>query len=233
MPAKVRNWNISQIRQLFNKNGVCKENDEFVDALSIVVAVHNKNDKPFTVAQIKNQPELSDFNFMGKNDFVYVCNLKAEPIKIKDNDWINEKIFAVDFVNDTQKEIFNKHLGVTYMLTCKIENAEYIVKFGSSRTPFVKRLGSYNCGVLNNWRTASTTNIKILQSLVACRNATVFKLYLLPCGEAKSFTWHGVVSTKFSNSKELAYEDILVKKFKEQYGKLPLANIQGNATTVD
>ena len=94
-----------------------------------------------------------------------------------------------------------------------------------------KGFGSYNCGVVNNWRTASTTNIKILQSFVTTRQ--IFNLYLYDCSsDVMSFKWHGVESVPFASPKPLAYEDILVKQFIDQFGIKPLANVQANATEV-
>ena len=144
----------------------------------------------------------------------------------------NEKIVVVNnsFADAEAREIFKNSLGVVYIFTCPIEDKEYIIKIGSSRTTFEKRLGSYNCGVVTNKRTASTTNMKILQSFVATRK--IFNLYLLNFGDATTFIWHGVKSVPFASSRTLAYEDILVKEFINQFGIKPLANVQASATTV-
>ncbi|WP_435128804.1 hypothetical protein ACR82Z_03390 [Mycoplasma sp. 6243] len=119
---------------------------------------------------------MSDFKFEGIKDFQFICKLKAKPLIIKDDKRYNEKIVAFDFHNEKAKEIFENEVGVVYMITAYIDNNEYIIKFGQTRTPFIYRLQSYNCGTVVNWRTASTTNIKILQSFVSTR--LEFKLYL-------------------------------------------------------
>jgi len=237
MTGKKRNYTIDQIRTLF-ANSKCKTDVDFSDALGQIVEIKNKNDKPFTIADIRQQPELSSFKFYKNNiedkNFEYVCDLKAIPIEFIDNtQWKNERIVA-EFKSNSLENKFKTHLGVTYILTCILDSdkKERIIKFGSSRTTMEKRLGSYNCGVINNWRTASTTNIKILQSLIACRKGTTFRLYCSFCGIKCSFELWGIESTEFSNSRELAFEDILVKEFKKQYKHLPLVNVQTNATTV-
>ncbi len=39
----------------------------------------------------------------------------------------NEKICASNFTSKEAKEIFNDSLGVAYIITCLIENKEYII----------------------------------------------------------------------------------------------------------
>lgn len=208
-----------------------KSGDDYLKALSKIFPLNNKNDKPFNLAEIKAQPTLKDFSFSGKDDFVFICNLKAKPLEITKTARKNEKIQAFNFANKNAKKIFDKALGVAYIITCEIDNKEHIVKFGQSRTTFKKRLGFYNCGVVNNWRTASTTNIKILQSLVATR--AIFNLYLYDCSdEVTIIEWRGEKSVPFASPKSLAVEDIMIKKFIAQFGVKPLANIQGDATQV-
>lgn len=209
-----------------------KSGDEYIDALSNVFNLVNINDKPFNLNDIKFQPTLQEFQFEGKNDFRFICNLHAEPMKIgkTDKKRKNEKIIANNFCGIEEKNIFEKSMGVAYMITCNLNEKEHIIKFGQTRTPFKARLGSYNCGVVNNWRTASTTNIKILQSMVTTRQ--VFNLYLFDCSEPETIVWHGV-SQKVASPKSLAVEDIIIKKFIEQFGKKPLANVQVDATGSD
>ena len=195
-------------------NGVYiqKSGKDYLNALSHIFPLNNKNDKPFNLTDIKMQPTLNDFSFSGKEDFIFICNLRASPLEIKEGVRKNEKIQA-------------------YILTCYIENKEHIIKFGQSRTTFKKRLGSYNCGVVNNWRTASTTNIKMLQSLVATR--ATLNLYLYDCSdEVMIIEWRGEKSVPFASPKSLAVEDIMIKKFMSQFGTKPLANIQSDATQV-
>lgn len=214
-------------------NGVYiqKSGDDYLNALSKIFPLNNKNDKPFNLVEIQTQPTLKDFSFSGKDDFIFICNLRAKPLEIKDSIRKNEKILALNFANENAKKIFDKALGVAYILTCKIENKEHIIKFGQSRTTFKKRLSSYNCGVVNNWRTASTTNIKMLQSFIATR--ATFNLYLYDCSdEVTIIEWRGEKSVPFASPKSLAVEDIMIKKFIAQFGVKPLANIQGDATQV-
>ncbi len=225
---------IEELKSLCDYDGskyVSKQGQDYINALSQVFDLKNKNDKPFTIDDILQQPTLSSFRFTGKNEFIYTCKLQATPMIIKHDKRKNEKIIAFDFVNDEQKNIFNKALGIAYLITYEINNQEYIIKIGSSRNTFRDRLGSYNCGVVNNWRTASTTNIKILQSFVTTR--LVFKLYLCDCSEPYQINWHGVLSPKLALPKSLAIEDIMLKQFIAQFGHKPLANIQANATQVD
>ena len=211
-----------------------KQGDSYINALSKVFKINNRNDKPFVVREVIKQPTVSDFGFKGINEFQYICDLKAEPmyldimgVRIK-----NEKIIPINFASKKAENIFKKALGVAYMITCVIDENEHIIKFGQSRTSFKQRLGSYNCGVVNNWRTASTTNIKILQSFLTTR--LPFRLYIRDCSDdVVSFTWAGEKSVPFASPLALAIEDICMKKFVEKYGRPPLANVQANATELD
>ena len=215
-----------------NGEYVSKSGDEYIDALSKLFSLKNKNDKPFTKQDIIKQPTLNAFNFDGKNDYKLICELRATPMIIKDNKRKNENIEAINFVSNEALETFNKALGVSYILTCCINNNEHIIKIGQTRTPFKARLQSYNCGSVYNWRTASTTNIKIKQSMVTTR--LTFRLYLYDCSSDQyTITWHGVKSSPFASPKSLAVEDIMIKKFMEQFNQKPLANVQADATTVD
>lgn len=213
----------------YSKKGI-----DYIEALKPIFKSKNTNDNPFSLDDIQTQPSLDDFSFKGAQEFRYICKLKASPMVV---DAINykktsEKIIVVkdSFESEEAKDIFNNSLGVDYIITCPINGKEHIIKIGNSRNTFKNRLGSYNCGVITNIRTASTTNLKILQSFVATRKE--FNLYLLDCSDVTTFKWHGVDSVPFASPKGLAYEDILVKKFIEQYGSKPLANVQASATVV-
>lgn len=207
---------------------ISKSGDKYVKALEKLFTLKNKNDKPFSIDDIKNQPTLEDFTFKGKNDYIFICELKAEPMKIIGDKRINEKIVALNFSSDKAKNIFANSSGTSYILTCKIDNKEHIIKIGQTRKTFQERLTSYNCGNVYNWRTASTTNIKIKQSMVATR--AIFNLYLYDCSdEPYVLEWHGIKSAEFASPKSLAVEDIMIKKFIEQFKKKPLANIQADA----
>lgn len=227
---------IKQITDFKDGRYVSKEGDEYVEGLTNIFNVVNRNDKPFTINDIISQPKLEDFDFIGITDFEYVAKLAAKPLELTiDGDKLkrsNEKIQVVEFASPEAKKIFNNALGLAYMLTAVIEDNEYIIKFGQTRTSFKKRLGSYNCGTVNAWRTASTTNIKMLQSMVTTR--AVFKLYIYDCSdEVITYTWHGIESVPFASSKALAVEDIILNEFINRFGHKPLANIQASATEID
>lgn len=211
-----------------------KNGKDFINALSKILNTANFNDNPFTDEDILEQPTLDEYAFPGVKEFTYICKLKAIPmvIDVEKMQKQNEKIVVVDnsFGSAEAENIFNSSLGVDYLITCPINNKEYIIKIGNSRNTFKDRLSSYNCGVITNLRTASTTNIKILQSFIATRRE--FNLYLMDCSDVTTFKWHGVESVPFASPKGLAYEDILVKEFIRQFGAKPLANVQANATTV-
>lgn len=217
---------------------ILKSGAEYIRALGALFALKNQNDQPFTIHEIQQQPTLQEFSFTGKNDFIYICALQAEPMTIIGDKRTNEKIVAKAFVNNEALRIFNQSSGVAYLITCPLiyqtwsqEHIikEHIIKIGQTRKSFKERLGSYNCGTVYNWRTASTTNIKITQSLVATR-LYYYNLYLCDCSnDPYTIVWHGVKSAPFPSPKSLAVEDIMVKKFIEQFNQKPLANIQVDA----
>jgi len=228
--------NISELKKLCDFDGekyVSKSGNEYIKALGEIYKLDNKNDRPFTIEDIVKQPTMNEFKFSGLKDFEFICKLKANPLIIsKDGKRKNEKIIAYNFANTFKEKVFTNSLGVSYIITCQIDNKEHIIKIGSSRTSFAKRLASYNCGVVNNWRTASTTNIKILQSMVATRRE--FNLYIYDCSEdLYTIDWHGIHSVKFASPKALAVEDIMVKQFINQFKIKPLANVQTNATEIN
>ncbi len=220
-----------QMQTLCDKVGndyISKSGEDYIQALAKLFHLNNKNDNPFTIDDIKQQPLLSDFKFEGVKDFIYICKLVIRPLKLSNGIRENEKIFAQDFGGFVAQDIFENSAGVSYILTCPIDNNEHIIKIGESRTTFQKRLGSYNCGVVFNWRTASTTNIKMLQSMVVVRQP--FNLYIYDCSKPPYILeWHGIKSVSFPSSKSLAVEDIMLKQFQKEFGRKPLANIQANA----
>lgn len=225
---------IKKLLQLceLNEDGLyySKKGNDYINAIKTFLNSKNKNDNPFTEADILKQPKLDDFKFKGLKDFQYVCQLYAKPmiINLKELKKENEKILYDNIPCEHQTLFFNT-LGIVYLITCKINKKEYIIKIGSTRTTFGDRLNSYNCGVITNLRSASTTNIKIVQSFITTRKH--FNLYLLDCSdENKYFKWYEKKSVTFASSKALAYEDILLKEFKNQFGTTPLANVQANAT---
>ena len=52
---------------------VSKKGKDYIDALSSLFLLKNKNDKPFTVEDIKKQPLLKDFEFSGVEEYKYIC----------------------------------------------------------------------------------------------------------------------------------------------------------------
>lgn len=152
--------------------------------------------------------------------------MTAVPLRIDENNKKkNERIIAKDFETDAEDD-YKKCLGVVYLITCEIDGKEHIIKIGSSRLTFEDRLKSYNCGYVSNWRTASTTNIKILQSFVV--TIKDFNLYLYTKSGSQVYEWCGMKSEPFASSKIYAVENLFIGRFKEEFDKPPLANIQTN-----
>lgn len=62
----------------------------------------------------------------------------------------NEKIVIVNesFADDEAKEIYEKSLGVDYLITCPIEDKEYVIKKGNSRNTFKDRLSHITAELL-------------------------------------------------------------------------------------
>jgi len=202
------------------------EGQDYADALERIFALDNKNDRPFLKDEIIMQPTLQEFDFEGKKEFIYTCELKAKPLTIENNKRKNERIEALNFSQDSE-DVFTSHIGMAYIITCLVDGKEHIIKIGQTRKTFKERLGSYNCGVVYNWRTASTTNIKILQSLLASRSCGTFKLYLCDCStDPYQLNWYGVDSSLYATPKSLAVEEIMLRRFIQQFGRKPLANIQ-------
>ena len=218
-----------------NGNFIGKSREEFIEVLNEVFDIKNKNDMPFSVEDIIQQPELKDFTFEGVQDLKYVCKLKPHRVQIlkecskkqkeKTGGRINEHLEACEFDNEAIEDIFNNALGIVYMLTGVVNGKEYIIKIGESRKTAKERLASYNCGAIINWRTASTTNIKILQSFIL-NDSVEYKLYLYDCCRPIIFEWHGRKSSPVASSESIGYEEILNQAFIEQFGRPALANIQ-------
>lgn len=69
-----------------------KKGQDYLDALARIFPLDNINDNPFTINDIKQQPELKDFRFSGLIDYKYICKLSVRPMIITtDNRRINEK----------------------------------------------------------------------------------------------------------------------------------------------
>ena len=106
-----------------------KKGQDYLDALARIFPLDNINDNPFTINDIKQQPELRDFGFQGLIDYKYICKLSVRPMVITtDNRRINEKIFPIEFASPEAERTFNQSLGVSYLLTCVIDGKEYVIK---------------------------------------------------------------------------------------------------------
>jgi hypothetical protein len=206
-----------------------KKGQDYINGLALIFPIDNTNDRPFTIDEIVHEPELSDFGFDGIQEFKRVCKLYAKPMKLTEKlERIfrgNEKIVIESFYSEEWKKKYETNKGIVYLLTALVDDKEYIVKFGQTRKTLKDRIGSYNCGYVNNWRTASTTNIKILQSMLTSR--LFFNLYAIDCSdEPEIFVWYGEKSSPFASSKSLAYEEICNRMFIKKYKKPTIANIQ-------
>lgn len=72
----------------------------------------------------------------------------------------------------------------------------------------------------------------MMQSIMACRSAAKFLLYCYFCETTRCYNWAGVDSNPVATGAAVAYEDIIIKQWKSQFGSLPPANVQANMTTV-
>lgn len=223
-----------ELRKIVRKKGdfyYSKSGQAYVDGLSNIFSLENKNDKPFLEEDILAQPKKEDFLFEGMKEFEKVCSLEIEPMKLG-KDWLrknNERILAKNFSSKDWENKYKTARGLTYLIVAVVKDDRYIIKFGQTRKTLKDRIASYNCGNVNNWRTASTTNIKILQSFVTTR--LIYELYAIDCSQdCQQIEWHGVFSSSYASPKSLAYEEICNRKFIEQFGKPTLANVQ---VTVD
>lgn len=211
---------------------VSKKGDDYIAALSNLYELVNKNDKPFTIEDIVQQPKLNEFSFPGVSEFKFLCELEALPMTIdpSSNKRKNERIIAKNFADSDMEKVFKNSIGVVYIITCIIEGEEYIIKIGQTRKTFKERLSSYNCGVANNWIQASTTNIKMLQSMLTTR--LTYRAYVYDCShDVYQITWYGVQSVPVASPKPVAVEDILIKEFIRQFNKKPLAVVQADASS--
>lgn len=223
---------------------ISKSGQAYADALKALFYPNdegNRNDKPFLEDDILEQPTLSQFRFGALDQFKLNCKLKAVPMKLdKNGDLLNlngrsksrEQVIAYDFVDADAETIFNNSVGVAYIITCPINGEEHIIKIGQTGGTFKDRLGSYNCGYVINWRTASTTNIKIVQSFVATRKE--FNLYIRDCGMlARKYKWARRSTALIASPLVEAIENICLQRFDEKFHRKPLANVQTKKQTED
>ena len=130
--AKEGKPTIEELKSLCNyENGIyiSKSGDQYINSLGRVFSLVNRNDKPFTIEDIKRQPELKDFLFAGVVDYRFICNLEATPMTINaSNKRKNEKIHPNNFVGPEEQSIFDSALGVSYLITCVLEGKNILLK---------------------------------------------------------------------------------------------------------
>ena len=229
MPRR-KNLDYENVVNLFDENGVMKQNEDFNEAYC---NLFNKNTVvvPWTKAEILEQPQLKDFDNIQLTDFVYISDIYTKPLTLlkETENWSNSKIMLKPETDDLI-ELYTKKLGGVYIITAFIDNKEFVIKVGMSRVTLKGRISSYNCGAINNYVKGSVTNIRVLQSIIG--SGVKYGIYFYHCGDPKTIIWQGIESVPLSSNKPIGVEDILVKKFKERFGKVPIGNVQANATVV-
>ncbi len=215
-----------------------KKGDDYCDAFVSFLKDHRKSintsDEPIRPNEITAGHKLVDFLSGCKNskDFVYVCDLKASVYTLdKDgNASQNEKII-MDFSSSAFNEespLISKKIGLAYILTCVVSGVEYIIKFGETSLTFIERINSYNCGCVNAFNSASKTNWRFVQSIVANRDY-IFKMHVKDCSQlSKKFKWGGKTSSLYASSFRKAVQEICLLNYEKIFGKgeVPIGNIQ-------
>lgn len=161
---------------------------------------------------------------VSKDNFHFVCELKGE----------DEELFMHNRMKDYN--IYSKINGIDYIITCIINNIEFIFKIGMSRKTWEERLQSYNCGkkkYRENKGTNSTTNYKVLQTICHIQKhnpETVFNLYLYGDGDDTEVIWKGINAGYSSPDQRIpiAVEHILISLCKKSCNKIPIGNNQHN-----
>lgn len=163
-------------------------------------------------------------DLVSQDCFHLVCGLKGE----------NEKLFMINRTNDFNKDA---HIvGVGYILTCVINDTEYVFKIGQSRTDWIERLNSYNCGkkkYRHGKGTNSTTNYKVLQSICHIQKfhpEITFNVYLYGQDNKEDIIWKGINSGISSSDLRIpiAVEHILLALCQKVYNHIPIGNDQVN-----
>ena len=101
--SKKASLSLQQLKTLCDFNGkmyISKQGSAYIEALSKLYDLNNKNDYPFSRADICSQPQLCEFSFSGITEYKYVCKLKANPMEIINDKRKNEKINGTDSGND-------------------------------------------------------------------------------------------------------------------------------------
>lgn len=217
-----------------NQTRYAKRDQTYLNALETVIPSINRNDAPLTENKMLKAAPLNDFSFNGKEDFIKVCELDATPLSFDAKGLRhNEKIVPQNFTSKTNERIYKKAQGITYMLTYTgADDIERLIKIGCTNKTMKERISSYNCGTINARKggTCSTTNYRFLQTIVA--SSRPLGLYIADFSwDTKPIDWHGHKSVPIASPLPHAVEDIIVKKYKEQFSTLPCGNIQADAST--
>lgn len=234
--TKLNREEISSLYLKSETNCVSKTGNEYIDAVVDILSRHRKkklntSDYPIKKEEIISEDacaEYSAFNrdFIGIREFAYAGKFKGITIKYSKagTPLNNEQIELLP--ESGVDDIINKKEGIAYILTCVADEKEYIIKIGETRKTFAERLKSYNCGYLNNIDTASKTNIRIVQTIVANQDLT-FKIYLKDCSaDKKPFDWAGKRSKEYPTSFRIAVQDITIAEYIRLYGRKPIGNVQ-------
>lgn len=213
---------------------VSKTGNKYIDAvISILKDKRNKlnqSDYPIREKEIANTHTFDEFlNAFRKgiSQFIKVGYFEVETTKYDDNGTPknNEKI-TLKITDSQYDDLCNKKEGLAYIFVCKKGKKEFVIKIGETRKTFAERLKSYNCGNLNDIDTASKTNIRILQTIVA-NSHLKFYVYLLDCSVMQDFSFGDVKSKKYPSSYRIAVQDICLNEYMKAFNnQKPIGNVQ-------
>lgn len=217
-----------------------KTGKDFIDSFKKYIAdklteKKSNNLNLYTVEQVESSPLIDELNFSGIKDFKLLGELSYQKLIINaDNTYTNQKLY-IENLDETNKNIYEKSKGILYMIVGVIDNKKHIIKFGQTRKTLEERIGSYNCGTIKNIGTASTTNVFILQSIIA--SDIKYEVYYVDCSDfIERFKWYDQISKSFASSKSLAFENIILQQYIKQFNEKPLGNTQAeidNSTDED
>ncbi len=197
------------------------------------------NENAFSKKDIVAQPELKDFNFKGLKDFIPAGKLSLNPLEIlinkdeKQNVVIQEKVSLNDYASEEAKTKWNTYLGACYILTAVVDGKEHFIKVGQTRKTMSERAGSYSTGSLKYIGKNSTTNLRILQSMVNADPDVEFRMHIWynPDRHSGRISLYDEISSPLADGTQLAMEEITIKKFVQQFGFKPLGNVQMDPQT--
>ena len=206
--------------------------------LNELIKTKNHNDRIITVEDIVMQPKYDDFKFIRGEEFKIATNNKSfldcgewsvdYPYIDVDGTFIENNIVMKMRENGYGdiENLYRKTKGVVYILTCTIDDVEYIIKIGQTGKTMEERQSSYNCGnAVNRYNgTCSTTNFRIKQSLAS---GLVFNIHVLDCStDNKVYTIGKYSSVEVAGGMPIGYEDILNQAFYDEFKQKPLLDIQ-------